>query len=214
MVHQGVRAWRLVGPLLSGGEALFALLAGRPVPAQAQAGTVSGTVLDSKTGRPLPDATIVVEGTQSGARTGTRGDFRIANLTGTSIRLRATRVGYQPATVEATVGGPAVRIALVELVVKLDEIIVTGTAGEAQKRTLGNAVGRVDVSNTIQIAPPAKLQDMLSVNVPGVRVFRASGEVGSGGPTRIPRGRQPEPLERAADLRGRRPGEQSGGRRE
>ena len=43
----------------------------------------------------------------------------------------------------ATAGGPAIRVELVELVVKLDELVVTGTVGEAQQRSLGNAIGRV-----------------------------------------------------------------------
>src|SRR5207249_8201207 len=59
------------------------------------------------------------------------------------------------------------------------------TAGEQQKRTLGNDIGRVAVAEVVQIAPPAKLQDMLSVNVPGVRITRPSGAVGTGGITRI-----------------------------
>src|SRR5439155_23234677 len=69
--------------------------------------------------------------------------------------------------------------------VKLDERVVTGTDREAQKPTLGNDTGRGDVANTVVLTPPVKLQDMLSVNVPGVRVIRSSGGVGSGGTTRI-----------------------------
>jgi TonB-linked SusC/RagA family outer membrane protein len=159
----------------------------------AQGGAVSGTVVDSKTGRPLADATVVVVGSTAGARTGARGDFRIANVTGTSCRtasgecatVRVTRIGYQAASVEAPIGGAPVRVELAELVVKLDELVVTGTAGEQQKRTLGNAIGRVGVADIVQVAPPAKLQDMLSVNVPGVRIMRASGAIGTGGTTRI-----------------------------
>src|SRR5207244_4402841 len=82
----------------------------------------------------------------------------------------------EPLTQEVRVGGLPVRLELTEYVVKLDELVVTGTAGEAQKRTLGNDVGRVGVSELVQVAPPVKLQDMISVNVPGVRIFRTSGE--------------------------------------
>src|SRR5262249_39306484 len=135
----------------------------------------------------------MVEGTQNGARTGVRGDFRIANLTGANCRtgpgqcarLRVTRIGYQASVVEAPIGGAPVRVELAELVVKLDELVVTGTARGHQKRTLGNAVGRVGVNDIVQVAPPSKIQDMLSVNVPGVRIMRASGAIGTGGTTRI-----------------------------
>jgi TonB-linked SusC/RagA family outer membrane protein len=164
------------------------LLASVAVPTSlvAQAGVVTGTVVDAKTQRPLADAVIAIDGAASGtARTGVRGEFRLAGLSGSSVRLRVTRIGYQPATQEVSVGGSAVRIDLTESVVKLDELVVTGTAGEQTKRSLGNAVGKVSVADLVQVAPPAKLQDMLSVNVPGVRIFRASGAVGTGGPTRI-----------------------------
>ena len=152
------------------------------VPAFAQAGQVTGTVVDAKTSRPLTDAIVSVGSTQS--RTNVRGEFRLDGQSGT-VSVRVTRVGYQPRTVEATAGGAPVRVELTELVVKLDELVVTGTVGEAQQRSIGNAIGRVNVADNIIVAPPAKLQDMLSVNVPGVRVMRASGAIGSGGTTRI-----------------------------
>ncbi|MBL8986773.1 MAG: TonB-dependent receptor [Gemmatimonadetes bacterium] len=143
---------------------------------------MTGTVVDAKTSRPLTDAIVSVGSTQS--RTNVRGEFRLDGQSGT-VSVRVTRVGYQPRTVEATAGGAPVRVELTELVVKLDELVVTGTVGEAQQRSIGNAIGRVNVADNIIVAPPAKLQDMLSVNVPGVRVMRASGAIGSGGTTRI-----------------------------
>ncbi len=181
MVHQVVRAGRRLLAL-----AAVAALAGFAPPVAAQTGSVSGTILDSKTGRPLADARVLVEGTNLSARSGTRGEFRIAGVSGAAVHLSVTRIGYQPKALDATVDGQPLRIELDELVVKLDELVVTGTAGEAQKRTLGNAIGQVDVASTLAIAgPPAKIQDLLSVNVPGVRIVRSSGSVGTGGVTRI-----------------------------
>jgi len=157
-------------------------LAGAARVVWAQAGTVSGTVVDAKTQRPLAEAVVVAEGAAGvGARTSSRGEFRLTGLTGATARIRITRIGYQPLSQEVPVGKGPVRIELSEFIVKLDELVVTGTAGEQARRTLGNDVGRVDVANTVQIAPPAKLQDLLSVNVPGVRVIRASGQIGAGG---------------------------------
>ena len=75
MVHLGVRALRVLLPQMTFGALGLALVAAGAQPAGAQAGTVAGTVLDTKSGRPLADAIVVVEGTQSGARTGVRGDF-------------------------------------------------------------------------------------------------------------------------------------------
>lgn len=168
------------------GMAGIALVAaGMPLWAQ-QGGTIAGTVVDARSGLALPDAQVTVVGAEGAVRSGTRGDFRLVNVSGTTVRLRASRLGYQMVTVEARVGDLAVRLEMTELAVKLDAMVVTGTAGEAQSRSLGNAVGRVDVATNLRVAgPPAKMQDMLSVNVPGVRIMRASGAVGTGGTTRI-----------------------------
>ena len=100
MVHQVVRAWRRAAPLFLGGALGFALVLGAVDSALAQTGVVTGTVVESKARRPLADATVVIEGTTTGARTGTRGEFRLANLSGTTVRLRITRVGFQPTTVD------------------------------------------------------------------------------------------------------------------
>jgi TonB-linked SusC/RagA family outer membrane protein len=127
-----------------------------------------------------------VDGATSAARSGTRGEFRLSNVPGTTARLRLARIGYQPSTVDARVGDQAVRAEMTEMSVQLDAVVVTGTAGEAQTRTLGNAVGRIDVTTSLALAgPPAKLQDVLSASVPGVRIMRASGGIGTGGTTRI-----------------------------
>ena len=166
------------------GLAVVATAFARPVSSQA-AGAVSGTIVDSKSGRPLADALIAVQGTPGSARSGTRGEFRLATTATGTVTLSITRIGFKPATAQATVGGEAVRVEMIELIVKLDELIVTGTVGEAQQRSLGNAIGRVSVGEVTKIAPPSKLQDMLSVNVPGVRIIRASGAIGAGGTTRI-----------------------------
>ncbi|MEO7964043.1 MAG: carboxypeptidase regulatory-like domain-containing protein, partial [Gemmatimonadaceae bacterium] len=73
--------------------------------AHAQTGTIAGTVIDAKSGQPLPDAQVIVVGsTEAGARSGTRGEFRLTNVTGTTVKLRATRIGFQAATHDARVG--------------------------------------------------------------------------------------------------------------
>ena len=181
-----LRSWsdraRIIARTL-GGAVLMAW--GGAVQAQ-QGGVIAGTVVDAKSGLPLPDAQVIVVGTTGGVRSGTRGDFRLTNVSGTSVRLRVTRIGYQVMATDARVGETNLRIELAELAVKLDAVVVTGTAGEAQRRTLGNAVGRVDVASNLRVTgPPAKMQDMLSVNVPGVRIMRSSGAIGTGGTTRI-----------------------------
>ena len=164
---------------------LLASLFAAPL-ARAQQGTITGTIVDARSGLPIPDVSVAVDGATSIARSGTRGEFRLTNVPGATARLRATRIGYQATQVDARVGDAAVRIEMTESSVKLDAVVVTGTAGEVQTRTLGNAVGTLDISKNIQLqGAPAKLQDALSGSIPGVRIMRASGGVGTGGVTRI-----------------------------
>ena len=181
------RTWlRRFGPgLVRISFGLFLLNGFAPPSAWGQSGTITGTVVEARSGRLLVDAVVRVEGTAARTATNARGQFTLTGLTGSTAQIAVQLLGFQPRTQPVPVGGAPVRIELTELAVKLDELVVTGTVGEATTRSLGNTIGKVDVANTVVIAPPTKLQDMLSVNVPGVRVVRAAGSVGSGGITRI-----------------------------
>ena len=177
---------RLTPPFRAIGLVIFITAVTWTSIAHAQATTIAGTVVDARSGLPVPDASIAVEGSTPVARSGTRGEFRLVNVPGNTARLRVARIGYQLATVDAQVGDQTVRVELTEMAVKLDAVVVTGTAGESQTRALGNAVGDVDVPKALALTGrPSKLQDLVSSSVPGVRVMRASGGIGSGGTTRI-----------------------------
>jgi TonB-linked SusC/RagA family outer membrane protein len=174
-----VRGHRLA-QLLVGAAVLVAGNA-RPLSAgQGQPGVLSGTVIDSKSQRPLAEATVAAEGTEISALTGARGEFRLTGLTGSTARLRITRIGYQMVTVEAPVGGAPLVVRLTELVVKLDELVVTGTAGEVQKRSLGTTVARIDATAANEFAAPGSVNKLLAGRAPGVVISENSGRVGAG----------------------------------
>src|SRR5258706_146372 len=98
----------------------------RPRPGHATSGVVFG--------RPL----IRVSRTDLATHTNLRGQFTRSGLSGTTVTLIATRIGYQPRTQPATVGATDVRIPLGVSVLRLDELVVTGQAGDTRKRALGN----------------------------------------------------------------------------
>src|SRR5438876_10434806 len=97
------------------------------------------TIVVASSGLPVPGASITVEGSTPVARSGTRGEFLLNNVPGSTARLRITRIGYQVATIDAGVGDHTVRVSLTELAVKLDAVGVTGTAVRAQAPALGRA---------------------------------------------------------------------------
>lgn len=153
--------------------------------AGAQAGSVRGVVSDSATGRPLSGALVRASGTDQFTHTNLRGQFTLSVLTGARATLIITQIGYRPRTQDVPVGGAEVTILLGVSVLRLDELIVTGQAGDTRKRALGNVVGEVDMAAVQALAPSKGVQEALSVGVPGLQIQRASGQLGTGGVTRI-----------------------------
>jgi TonB-linked SusC/RagA family outer membrane protein len=162
--------------------ALVALLVAAPAWAQQPVG---GRIIDSNTQRPLIGAQVVVEGTQLGTTTDNRGEFRFASVPGAEATLRVVMIGYRELTRTVPTGRTDLVLQLQEMAIALDAVVVTGTVGERQRRSIGNVVGRVDVAELQELAPARHVQDMLSAQVAGVRIMRAGGEIGTGGITRI-----------------------------
>ena len=153
--------------------------------AAAQTPTVTGIVTDSSTGQPVADALIRVPGTDLATHTDARGRFSLSGLTTLTATLSVIRLGYRPVTIAITAGQQDIAIVLGVRALKLDAVIVTGQAGDTRKRALGNVVGDVDMTNAQLIAPSAGVQEALSTEVPGLQIQRASGQIGTGGVTRI-----------------------------
>jgi TonB-dependent SusC/RagA subfamily outer membrane receptor len=148
-------------------------------------GEVAGTVVEAVTGRPIPGAQVVVEGTELGSATDAQGRFRIANVAGERAVLRVVMIGYREAAQPVEVGRTDLVLELREAAVALDAIVVTGTVGETQARALGNAVSTISASQRAEVAPVTDVHGLLLGTVPGVRMLKSAGEIGSGGVIRI-----------------------------
>lgn len=146
---------------------------------------VSGTVIDNRTQRPVPGAAVTVDGTDLGALTDNRGRFNLAGAGDGTVSVTVVRLGYREMSLTVPPGTASLMVSLTPLPILLDEIVVTGTAGRATARSLGNAVGIVDAVAREIIAPSPNVQRMISTQVPGVRILSTGGEVGTGGVARI-----------------------------
>jgi TonB-linked SusC/RagA family outer membrane protein len=169
-----------------GGALLTTLLVISPRSAGAQQDVVAGTVVTEAGQRPLAGAQVTVlrqEG--KGAVTDASGRFRIAGLTGDQVTLAVRMLGYRAATHQVRIGQTDVRIALSERPVELDQVVVTGTAGGQEQRTIGNSVARVDAASVVATAPVANVQELINGRAPGVVVMPGTGMVGSGAKIRI-----------------------------
>jgi hypothetical protein len=152
------RVGRVLVLLLAAPFASMPLLAPAVVAAQPAQGVVAGTVTTQAGQRPLGDAQVTVEGTALGAATDASGHFRIAGVSGTTVRVTARRIGYAPTTVTARVGATDVTIAMSERVLELNQVVVTGTAGVAEKRAVGNAVSTVRAADIVATQPVRNVQ--------------------------------------------------------
>ncbi|MFO8174660.1 MAG: SusC/RagA family TonB-linked outer membrane protein [Longimicrobiales bacterium] len=153
----------------------------------AQAGVVGGTVLDENTLEPLPGAQVVVEGTDLGSLTNSDGRFLIQGVSGTEVTIRVVMMGYGSQTVEARVGATDLRILLGQTALELDELVVTGTAGDTRRRVLGNAVSQVSGADAATL-PIDNVSSLLNGRANGVVVQQGSGVAGTSSEIRI-RGR-------------------------
>ncbi len=150
-----------------------------------QAQEVGGQVVDATSGRPLVGAQILVEGTQIGTLADSRGRFVLSGVSGESVTLRIVTLGYRELSETVEVGRMDLTFRMTQQALALDAISVTGVAGGTQTRALGNTVGRLDAAQMQEVRPSTNVQEMLSSQVPGVRIMATGGEVGAGGISRI-----------------------------
>ena len=87
--------------------------------------SVSGVVVDSITGEPLPFVTLVFEGSSLGDVTDLDGNFHLKNDRGLT-RLQVSYVGYETKTITLTAGHTAtdVRILLAPSTIQLSEVVI------------------------------------------------------------------------------------------
>ena len=144
----------LVGRVVTWGALVLCALAS-PVAAQGTTGTVTGTVTSVETKQPLSDARVQVVGTSIGAVTDVQGKYRLSNVGAGSVTLSYTRVGYKADRIKVTVQGGQTTVhdqSLNETTLKLSEVVITGTAGNQERRaqsdtSLGNEYGNTGCSN-------------------------------------------------------------------
>ena len=81
-------------------------IAAHPLPAAAQTGSVSGTVVDEG-GAPLANAEVLIVGTKLHGPSDDKGHFQIAGVAPGTWTVRALAMGFKPATASVTVTADA-----------------------------------------------------------------------------------------------------------
>jgi TonB-linked SusC/RagA family outer membrane protein len=138
----------------------------------AQGASLTGRVTAAGTSEPVPDARVIVLGTNLFGITGSDGRYTIRNVPSGSVDVRVLRVGYreQKKTTQVVAGqANTLDFVMEPSVVKLQEVVTTAT-GEQRRVELGNTVGVVNAAELTRTAPIARLDNLLTARVPGVVV--------------------------------------------
>ncbi|HEU4455849.1 MAG TPA: SusC/RagA family TonB-linked outer membrane protein [Longimicrobium sp.] len=168
--------------------AALALLCAAPALHAQGAGTVSGRVTSASGQRPLAGVQVAVVGTSRSTVTNQSGEYTLAAVPAGTVRVRAVTLGYAAGerAVTVTAGGTATAdFALTESAVGLDALVVTGTPGAVERRTLGNAVTTVDVADLTTKASVVNVTEVLQSKTPGVQILPNSGTPGAAADIRI-----------------------------
>ncbi|MBM3907731.1 MAG: SusC/RagA family TonB-linked outer membrane protein [Gemmatimonadetes bacterium] len=170
------------------GLALVALLAVPVLAAQAQTGSITGKVVDKATQRPLTEARIVIPGTTLESRTNDLGEFRFAAVRPGRLVIGVYHIGYKATsdTVVVTAGrATTVTLQMTASLVTLSELVITGTAGNLERKAQAALVASVSAKSVIETAPIATVANLLQSRVPGVALTTQSGTTGTGTTIRI-----------------------------
>ncbi|MGH7493770.1 MAG: TonB-dependent receptor domain-containing protein [bacterium] len=146
-------------------------------------GTISGIVTHAKTGEALPGAQIVVQGTTRGAATGPDGSYVIRTMPPGTYKLFVRFIGFYTQEAEVSVRPneqATANFRMRESVLRMDEIVVTGTGMGLAKRELTTPIATLSAQE-IQMAPVQSIDQLLQARIPGASVNLASGLPGTGG---------------------------------
>jgi TonB-linked SusC/RagA family outer membrane protein len=175
--------------LVAGVLGALALLLGAPRSTHAQAvGTIRGRVIDAASQRPVPDVQLQVVGSLFGAITNGNGEYTIANVPAGQRIVRARRIGFAPLDRTVTVAaGQTVTadFSLSTSATQLSDVVVTGTTGAVERRTVGNAVTQIDVAELTSRNSIMNVSEVLQAKTPGVTILPGSGATGTAGEIRI-----------------------------
>jgi TonB-linked SusC/RagA family outer membrane protein len=158
-----------------------------PAPARQQAAepaTTTGRVTNTA-GGPVAGATVSLPGLTLATITNTDGFFRLVvpedKVTARDDTLEVKRLGYSEQRVPFALrpGAITVNVVMREVAVALQEIVVTGTAGNQTRAAQGAVVASIDAASVTSKAPVSTVTDVLSGRVAGVNISGTSGTTGA-----------------------------------
>ncbi len=162
------------------------LFASGQLAAQAQTGTISGSVSDAATQEIVVGAIVEIGGTRRGTTTGPDGSFLLTDIPAGNYFLTARLLGYAPITEEITVRAgqmTTVEFSLMRQAIVMDEIVVTGY-GAQRRAAITGSVATVEADEA-NVGVTSNANDLIQGRVAGVQISQNHGEPGAGQQIRI-----------------------------
>ncbi len=150
------------------------------------AGTIRGTVTGSAQ-QPLFGARLEVVGVR-GERSSASGVYVVTAVPAGTYTIRAQMIGYS--TMERSVTVTAgqtltVDFAMTQAAVNLNEIVVTGTAGQQTRRSQPAQVAVLNTEEMMRLSPKSGMAGVLQSALPGVSVTQGGATTGAAQRIRI-----------------------------
>jgi len=105
-------------------------------------GTITGRIVDAKTGKPLTGVSVSIMGSNIGASTNSTGQYRLERVGLGEQQLLVRRLGYVRKFVSISVPDSEVtlNIKIEPTTLTLDQVVVTGTVIPTERRSIPNAM--------------------------------------------------------------------------
>src|SRR4051812_44214662 len=171
------------------GIAMWAVLATAttaPLHAQSALGTIHGTVTNAASGAPVVSAQVYLASSRQGGQTRADGGYSISNVAPGRQIVRVRALGFAPIEkiVDITAGqSVAVDFGVTPAALTLNEVVVTGTAGAARIREVGNSISSLKAAEAPEV--PSTVSELLTGRMAGVNVQASAGNSGAGSSIRL-----------------------------
>ncbi len=151
-------------------------------PLAAQTGTVTGVVRSATNGQPIPGAQVAITELDIGILANNVGRYLLPNVPAGTHTVSVQYIGYSSMTAEVVVTAGSAVVQDFDMrseAISLEGVIVTGTAGAARRREIGNSVSQLN-EDAFQSAPVSNVADILQGRALGTTVLTNGGQVGAG----------------------------------
>ncbi len=132
---------------------------------------ITGHVIDLSTGEHIPYATVVIPGTTYGTQSDSTGHYMLTHVPVGPQTIEASCIGYQQSRQSIEVQKGKTYVLHIELPpnpMELSEVVITGNRYATKQRETGTLVN---------VTPPKRFEQTMSVNPAGVLDFQPGGRV-------------------------------------